>query len=56
MATHSTPFSDGDRMVVSMNGSSIKVFRNNNPVPVSTVTNATFSSNSTHGLTYESLS
>ena len=56
MATHSTPFSDGDRMVVSMNGSTIQVFRNNNPVPVSSVTNATFSSNTTHGLTYESLS
>jgi hypothetical protein len=54
MATHSTPFSDGDRMVVSMNGSTINVYRNNNPVPVSTVTSATFSTNTVHGLTYES--
>jgi hypothetical protein len=51
VAHHSTPFSPGDRMNITMNGSVITVFRNG--VQVSTVTDAFNSTQTAHGILYE---
>jgi PA14 domain-containing protein len=54
VATHTTSFSDNDRMVVVLNGSAINVYRNNNMVtPVSTATDTFNSSASLHGIIVE---
>lgn len=50
--TYSTPFSDGDRMVVNLNGSTITVYRNGEQVLQ--LTNETFNQTATqHGLASE---
>jgi len=51
LGTYSTPFVDGDRMMVQLNGSSITVLRNN--VSVLAVTNAFNSSSTIHGIINE---
>jgi hypothetical protein len=51
LGTYSTPFSDGDRMVVQLNGSSIIVLRNG--VSVLSVTNGFNTSGTTHGIINE---
>lgn len=48
VATHTTPFADGDRMTVILNSTSVKVLRNG--VQVSAVTNSFNSTASTHGV------
>lgn len=48
VATHSTPFKDGDRMTVILNGTSIRVLRNG--VQVSAATSSYNSTASTHGI------
>jgi hypothetical protein len=50
IATYATAFADNDRLVVSMNGSVINVFRNAGAVDVATVTDAFNDTATLHGI------
>jgi hypothetical protein len=50
LATYAIPFADNDRIVVSMNGSVINVFRNAGTVAVATVTDSWNSGAILHGI------
>jgi hypothetical protein len=50
LATYAVPFADNDRIVVSMNGSTINVFRNAGTVAVATVTDSFNASAILHGI------
>lgn len=52
-ATHSTAFSPGDRMTVSLNGNVVTVYRNNGTTAVSTFTSSFNSTATSHGIISE---
>lgn len=51
LGTYSTPFSEGDRMLVQLNGNTIIILRNN--VPVLSVTNSFNNTSTVHGVINE---
>lgn len=53
VATHSTTFLNNDRMILTLSGSSIKVFRNAASTPVTSVTDTFNSSATKHGIIVE---